>query len=146
MRIGKQDQARTAIATSDADSITVRGHDLCNELIGKINFTDYFWLLVLGESPSPVQRAMLDACLVAIAEHGLVPSVSVEDSLFAGSRVRDGLSDTLDRITRRFGYDAVYAGSMHEAKKAAPRRIAFGNIPDLRIPDAERCDRAGGGG
>ena len=37
MRIGKQDQAFTAIATSDADSITVRGHDLCGDLIGKID-------------------------------------------------------------------------------------------------------------
>ena len=49
MRIGKQDQAFTAIATSDADSITVRGYDLCDDLIGKIDFTDYFWLLVTGD-------------------------------------------------------------------------------------------------
>mgnify|MGYP003136707119 CR=1 FL=1 len=75
MRIGKQDQAFTAIATSDADSITVRGYDLCNDLIGKIDFTDYFWLLVIGGKPTEAQRKMLDACLVAISEHGLVPSV-----------------------------------------------------------------------
>lgn len=75
MRIGKQEQAFTAIATSDADSITVRGLDLCDELIGEIDFTDYFWLLVTGERPGRVQRRMMNACLVAIAEHGLVPSV-----------------------------------------------------------------------
>lgn len=75
MRIGKQDQAYTAIATSDAESITVRGHDLCGDLIGKIDLTDYFWLLVTGQRPTATQARMLDACLVAIAEHGLVPSV-----------------------------------------------------------------------
>jgi len=75
MRIGKQNEALTAIATSDADSITVRGEDLCRDLIGKIDFTDYFWLLVMGERPTAPQRKMMDACLVAIAEHGLVPSV-----------------------------------------------------------------------
>ncbi|NNU82055.1 citryl-CoA lyase [Halovulum dunhuangense] len=75
MRIGKQDQAYTAIATSDAESVTVRGHDLVDELIGGIDFTDYFWLLVTGEKPSEAQRKMMNACLVAIAEHGLVPSV-----------------------------------------------------------------------
>ena len=64
MRIGKQDQAYTAMATSDAEGVTVRGLDLCSELIGKIDFTDYFWLLVLGERPSREQRAMMDACLV----------------------------------------------------------------------------------
>lgn len=74
---------------------------------------------------------------VVIVLSGLVPSESVEESLFDRARRSDGLSDTLDRITRRFGYDAVYAGSMQQAKKAAPRKIAFGNIPDLRIPDAE---------
>jgi citrate synthase len=75
MRIGKQDGAFTAIATSDADTITVRGHDLCSDLIGKIDFTDYFWLLVTGTKPTETQSAVANACLVAIAEHGLVPSV-----------------------------------------------------------------------
>lgn len=75
MRIGKQDQAFTAIATSDEHSITVRGHDLCRDLIGKIDLTDYFWLLVTGGSPDEAQRAVTNACLVSIAEHGLVPSV-----------------------------------------------------------------------
>src|SRR5262245_3527123 len=75
MRIGKQDNAFTAIATSDADSVTIRGLDLCNDLIGQLDFTDYFWLLVTGSRPDERQRAVTNACLVAIAEHGLVPSV-----------------------------------------------------------------------
>jgi citrate synthase len=75
MRIGKQEQAFTAIATSDADTITIRGHDLCSELIGRIDFTAYFWLLVTGRKPTETQIAVTNACLVAIAEHGLVPSV-----------------------------------------------------------------------
>ncbi len=85
MRIGKQDAAYTAIATSDADSITVRGHDLCADLIGKIDFTDYFWLLVIGERPSAVQRTITNACLVAIAEHGLVPSVQASRMTLAAA-------------------------------------------------------------
>ena len=75
MRIGKQDAAFTAIATSDAETVTVRGDDLCGGLIGRIGFTDYFWLLVTGARPSEMQRRVTDACMVAIAEHGLVPSV-----------------------------------------------------------------------
>lgn len=75
MRIGKQDQAFTAIATSDSESITVRGRDLCDELIGRMDFTNYFWFLVTGQEPAREQRAMMDACLLSIAEHGLVPSV-----------------------------------------------------------------------
>jgi citrate synthase len=85
MRIGKQDAPFSAICTSDADSITVRGHDLCRDLIGKTDFTSYFWLLVTGVMPSEAQRVMADAVLVAIAEHGLVPSVIAARMTFAAA-------------------------------------------------------------
>jgi citrate synthase len=75
MKIGAQDRRSSAISTSNAETILVRGRDLCVELIGKISFTDHVWLLVTGDLPSPSQRRVLDATLVAIAEHGLVPSV-----------------------------------------------------------------------
>lgn len=75
MRIGKQDQPRSAISTSTADSVTVRGLDLCRDVIGKLDFTSYFWLLVTGREATPVQKLFADATLAAIAEHGLVPSV-----------------------------------------------------------------------
>ncbi|MBL8549060.1 MAG: citryl-CoA lyase [Hyphomonadaceae bacterium] len=74
MRIGKQDAPFTAISTSDAERIVVRGRDLCRDIIGKSDFTSYFWLLVTGEAPTPKQKLFADAVLCAIAEHGLVPS------------------------------------------------------------------------
>jgi citrate synthase len=74
MRVGKQDAPYTAISTSDAHTITVRGKNLCTELIGEIGFTDYFYFLVTGEMPTDNQRFFTDAVLCAIAEHGLVPS------------------------------------------------------------------------
>ncbi len=49
--------------------------DLCRDLIGRITFTEHIWLLVAGRLPTVGQREILDAALVAIAEHGLVPSV-----------------------------------------------------------------------
>lgn len=76
MRIGKQDAPFQSISTSDAASVSVRGRDLCNEIIGVLDFTSYFWLLVTGEEPNEAQRAVTNATLAAIAEHGLVPSVA----------------------------------------------------------------------
>jgi citrate synthase len=76
MKIGSQAEKRSAISASNPDMIVVRGHDLCADLIGKVSFTDHAWLLVAGELPTPGQRSILDAALVAIAEHGLVPSVA----------------------------------------------------------------------
>jgi citrate synthase len=74
MLIGKAGSAATAISTADAASITVRGRDLCGDLMGRLSFTDYFHLLVTGREPAEDQRFFLDLLLVAIAEHGLVPT------------------------------------------------------------------------
>lgn len=85
MRIGKQDDAITSICTSDATSITVRGMDLCEEVIGKVDFTSYFWLLVTGHMPDAKQKLLADSVLCAIAEHGLVPSVVASRTTFAAA-------------------------------------------------------------
>ena len=85
MRIGKQDAPYSAICTSDADTITVRGHDLCGDIIGKMDFTSYFWLLVTGATPSETQRFFANAVLTAIAEHGLVPSVVAARMTYAAA-------------------------------------------------------------
>ncbi|WP_417670359.1 citryl-CoA lyase [Roseibium sp.] len=123
MRIGKQDQAFTAIATSDAESITVRGNDLCDELIGRIDFTDYFWLLVIGERPSERQRAMMDACLVSIAEHGLVPSVqAARMTLAAGPDAWQGAM-----AAGLLGMGSIVAGSSESAGRYLADIIADAN-------------------
>jgi citrate synthase len=111
MRIGKQDNALTAIATSDAESITVRGYDLVDDLIGRVDFTDYFWLLVTGARPSETQLAMMNACLVAIAEHGLVPSVqAARMTLAAGPDAWQGAM-----AAGLLGMGSVVAGSSETA-------------------------------
>jgi citrate synthase len=111
MRIGKQNQSYTSIATSDAHSITVRGQDLCEDLIGKIDFTEYFWLLVLGDRPTEPQRRIMDACLVAIAEHGLVPSVqAARMTLAAGPDAWQGAM-----AAGLLGMGSVVAGSSEAA-------------------------------
>ena len=85
MKIGKATIPRTAICTADEDTIVVRGQDLCKDLIGKLSFTDYFYLLLTGRRPTPAALAVLDATLVAIAEHGLVPSVQASRMTFAAA-------------------------------------------------------------
>lgn len=85
MKIGPSSQHATAICGSTDASIWVRGRDLAADLMGKVGFTDYFWLLVTGTSPTPAQSRILDATLVAIAEHGLVPSVQASRMTLAAA-------------------------------------------------------------
>jgi citrate synthase len=42
--------------------------------MGRLSFTAYFHLLLTGQEPTDDQRFFLDLLLVAIAEHGLMPS------------------------------------------------------------------------
>ncbi len=74
MMIGKPGAPKTSICTADATSIEVRGKDLCSDLMGRLSFTEYFFLLVTGHEPTPKQTFFLDLLLVAIAEHGLTPT------------------------------------------------------------------------
>ena len=85
MKIGKATVPRTAICTSDEHTIVIRGRDLSKDLIGKIGFVDHFFLLLVGRLPSPGEAAVLNATLVAIAEHGLVPSVQAARMTFAAA-------------------------------------------------------------
>lgn len=85
VKIGKQAAPYQAICTSNPETIIVRGHDLVEDLVGSISFTEYTWLLVAGALPNEKQRHMLDCTLVAIAEHGLVPSVQAARMTLAAS-------------------------------------------------------------
>ena len=85
MKIGKSTIPTTAICTSNEDTLVVRGHDLARDLIGKIGFTGHFFLLLTGRLGTAAELAVLDATLVAIAEHGLVPSVQASRMTFAAA-------------------------------------------------------------
>jgi citrate synthase len=71
------EQGVTRICGYDADSISVRGRDLVADLMGQHSFTEAFLLQALGELPDERQRAIVDAVMVTIMEHGLVPSAVV---------------------------------------------------------------------
>ncbi|HEX4432964.1 MAG TPA: citryl-CoA lyase [Frankiaceae bacterium] len=64
----------TSIGHSDADSITLLGHDLAGELMGQISFGELAFWLVAGRRPTPGQSRVFEAVLVALADHGLTPS------------------------------------------------------------------------
>jgi citrate synthase len=65
---------KTRISQAYPDRIEVRGRDLTADLMGRLTFTEYFHLLLTGEEPTEEQRYFLDLLLVAIAEHGLMPT------------------------------------------------------------------------
>ncbi|HYY21965.1 MAG TPA: citryl-CoA lyase [Thermoleophilaceae bacterium] len=74
MPIGKGASPVTHISQAYPDRVEVRGRDLSGDLMGRLSFTEYFHLLHTGREPTDDQRFFLDLLLVAIAEHGMMPT------------------------------------------------------------------------
>src|SRR4051794_15217969 len=74
MQIGKPGDPVSHICQAYPDRVEVRGRDLCSDLMGRLTFTEYFHLLLTGEEPTEQQRYFLDLLLIAIAEHGMMPT------------------------------------------------------------------------
>ena len=74
MQIGKPGTPVSHISQAYPDRVEVRGRDLTQDLMGRLSFTEYFHLLLTGREPSDDERFFLDLLLVAIAEHGLMPT------------------------------------------------------------------------
>jgi citrate synthase len=73
------------------DRVEVRGRDLAADLMGRLSFTEYFHLLLTGREPTSDQRFFLDVLLVAIAEHGMMPTnVAARMTLAADPRSLQG--------------------------------------------------------
>jgi citrate synthase len=64
----------TRLCRSNKQQVFVRDADLCEELIGKISFTEMLYYHLMGRRASTGETAMLDAILVALMEHGFTPS------------------------------------------------------------------------
>src|SRR5215218_5008209 len=74
MQIGKPGEPVSRISHAHPDRVEVRGRDLTADLMGRLSFTEYFHLLLTGREPTADQRFFLDLLLVAIAEHGMMPT------------------------------------------------------------------------
>jgi citrate synthase len=72
--IGNSGEPISHISQARPDRVEVRGRDLTGDLMGRLTFTEYFHLLLTGEEPTEEQRYFLDLLLVAIAEHGMMPT------------------------------------------------------------------------
>lgn len=64
----------TSLGTSTEDTISLLGQNLSDDLIGKVGFGELaYWLMTL-QRPTAGQTRMLEAVLVALADHGFTPT------------------------------------------------------------------------
>ncbi len=149
----------TSIAISAPDDILVRGKSLCADLIGKLSFTDMMCFQILGRMPSPAQTALVDACLIALMEHGLTPSVLAARLVYSsapealqgavaagllgvGSRfvgTAEGCAALLDRMIAATDPAAEATRIVDEHRAARQTLPGFGH--NIHVPDDPRTPR-----
>jgi citrate synthase len=146
------DKPVTHIGHAYPDRVEVRGRDLTGDLMGRLSFTEYFHLLLTGREPSAEQRFFLDLLLVAIAEHGMMPSNvaarmtlaadpgSLQGAVAAGilgaGSVVLGASEECAQLLEQGGDPITIARTIHDAGGKVP---GFGHRVHKPVdPRAER--------
>ena len=115
----------TRIAKAFPDRVEVRGRDLAGDLMGRLTFSEYFHLLLTGREPTEDERFFLDLLLVAIAEHGLMPSnVAARMTLAADPGSLHGAV-----AAGILGAGPVLLGTSEECARLLAELHAFGRDP-----------------
>src|SRR3954454_2055881 len=128
MPLGRAAKAVSHISQAYPDRVEVRGRDLTGDLMGRLSFTEYFHLLLTGDEPTAEQRDFLDLLLVAIAEHGMMPTnVAARMTLAADPGSLQGAV-----AAGILGCGPVLLGTSEECGRilvAAQERVAAGEDP-----------------
>ncbi|MEW6477400.1 MAG: citryl-CoA lyase [Actinomycetota bacterium] len=145
--MGDDSWLRSGIGRSTPDAITVRGRDLATELMGKVTFTELAFLLTANRMPSAGETRLFDAALVALADHGLTPSVlaarltwtgateSLQGAVAAGLLGAGNVFLGVVEDTARFLAAILADPAAGAAERAVQAEIAAGRrIPGLGHP------------
>ncbi|KDA06906.1 hypothetical protein DC31_06760 [Microbacterium sp. CH12i] len=89
---------RTSISQVTTDDVIIRGERL-SDLVGSVTYAEMAFLLIRGNRATDVERAMLDAILVTLADHGISPTSIVARTLAScGTPVQASLAGAMVSI------------------------------------------------
>ncbi|MGH9520687.1 MAG: citryl-CoA lyase [Terriglobales bacterium] len=130
------DPWRTRIVQADETSLRYRGYEI-GELMQRASFTEVIFLLHQGRLPRAGERALLDAVLVACADHGPgAPSCAA--ARLAASGNRQSVSAAVAAGMLAVGHEHGGAGTLAmEMIAAAAAQIGAGTLTLAAAAEAE---------
>ena len=117
---------RSDLAWSTADRIVVGGHDLAEELIGKVSLGDFAFLELKGRLPTAAESTVFNAITITLVEHGMTPSAIAARMTLLGApeSLQGAVAAGLLGLGDRFGGPVDDAARMlQEAFARAPAGV-----------------------
>lgn len=124
---------KSGLGRSTSDQIFVRGHDLTEELIGKVSLGDVAFLELKDRLPTPQESVMFNALVVTLVEHGLTPSTIAARLTYFGApeALQAAVAAGLLGMGDRFGGSIEQAARMlQEAPNGGDARAVAKKIVD----------------
>ena len=115
------------------DAIDLPGTQDTRELIQHFNRLWDRRAVMFREDPSGRPPPAGVAFQVGVTVTGLTPEAFTPRSLFEGDGKALRLSQTMDRLNRRWGGHTIYFGGMHSYRHKMDDKIAFGRVPDEAV-------------
>jgi citrate synthase len=134
--MGKRKRLRSDMGWSTPDRIVVRGHDLVQDLIGKVSLGAIAFLELKGRLPTPQELAVFDAVLVTLVEHGMTPSAIATRMTYLGApeSVQAAVAAGLLGLGGRFGGTVEDAARMLQEGQTAHAIVASHREAKRAIP------------
>lgn len=125
----KRTEVKSDIAWASPTQVVVHGLDLCEEIVGKVDFGQMAFLQLFARLPDARELRMFNAMMVILVEHGITPSSLATRMTYCGApeSVQAAVAAGL------LGLGSVFVGSLDNAA-----RLLQEALPDpAQAPDAE---------
>ncbi|MBP0632892.1 citryl-CoA lyase [Cupriavidus sp. AcVe19-1a] len=125
----KQKEIRSDIAWATPKRVVIHGLDLCEDIVGKLDFGQMAFLQIFGRLPEQNELRMFNAMMVILVEHGITPSSLATRMTYCGApeSVQAAVAAGL------LGLGSVFVGSLDNAARLLQESLPNGNDDDVDI-------------
>jgi citrate synthase len=121
----KRGNLKSDIAWATPTQVVIHGLDLCNDIVGKVDFGQMAFLQLFARLPAERELRMFNAMMVILVEHGITPSSLATRLTYCGApeSVQAAVAAGL------LGLGSVFVGSLDNAARLLQEALPAGQPP-----------------